>query len=142
MFDLNKDIILQISMMSYNEYNDRIASAVDHLGEFYCLKDVEDMEAAKEAYEKECAYKAIKELQEERLKIKRENLILERYLTLIHDIAYDYDGYSNALDLMGLIDEITKLSKLGKERNVTECIYGGGNQQLNILFEEIKDKNE
>lgn len=142
MFDLNKDIILQISMMSYNEYNEAIASAVDHLGEFYCLKDVEDMEAAREAYEKECAYKAIKELQEERLKIKRENLILERYLTLIYDIAYGYDGYSNASDLMGLIDEIAKLSKLGKERDVIECIYEGSNQKLNILFEEIEDKNE
>lgn len=142
MFDLNKDIILQIAMISYNEYNEAIANAVDHLGEFYCLKDVEDMEAAREAYEKECAYKAIKELQEERLKIRRENLILERYLTLIYDIAYDYDGYSDASNLMGLIDEIAKLSKLGKERDVTECIYEGSNQKLNILFEEIKDKNE
>ena len=140
MFDLNKDIILQIEMMSYNKYNDRIARANDHLGEFYCLKDVEDMEAAKEAYEKKCAYEAIKKLQEERFQIKRENLILERYLILIYDLAYDRDGYCQAEKLTSLIDEIFNLAKLGRERNLTEPIYEEKNEKFNILFEKIEDK--
>ena len=140
MLDFNKDIIFQIEMMSYNEYNDRIANANDHLGEFYCLKDVEDMKVAKKAYEKKCAYEAIKKLQEERFQIKKENLILERYLTLIYDLAYDRDGHCQAEKLASLIDEIFNLAKLGRERNLIEPIYEEKNEKFNILFEKIEDK--
>lgn len=63
-FDLDKDIIMQIEMDSYMKYNDTIASMNDHLGEMYGYSDVRDMEEAQLHYEKELAYKAIKDLQQ------------------------------------------------------------------------------
>lgn len=62
-FSLDEDIIFQIEMMSYNEYNYQIASAYDNVGDIYSLKDIEDMQGAQEHYEKKLAYEAIKELQ-------------------------------------------------------------------------------
>lgn len=63
-FDLDGDIIMQIEMDSYMKYNDTIASMNDHLGEIYGYSDVRDTEEAQLKYEKELAYKAIKDLQQ------------------------------------------------------------------------------
>ena len=63
-FDLDEDIIMQIEMDSYMKYNDTIASMTDHLGEIYGYSDVKNVEDAQLHYEKELAYKAIKNLQQ------------------------------------------------------------------------------
>ena len=66
--------------------------------------------------------------------------IMEKYLELICDLGYDYDGCKDVDSLKGLIDEMCRLASLGRACNVTEPIYidGKGNK-LNILFEEPKD---
>ena len=69
-FDLNGDIIMQIEMASYMEYNSTIATMNDHLGEIYGYSDVQNVEHAQLVYEKELAYQAIKQLQEEIKKLK------------------------------------------------------------------------
>lgn len=69
-FDINEDIIMQIEMNSYMEYNDRIARMNDYIGEIYSYKDIEDMEALQEHHEKELAYKAIRQLQKENKQLK------------------------------------------------------------------------
>ena len=104
------------------------------------MRDVENISEAKEEYEKKFAYEAIKKFQEERFQIKKENLIGERYLTLIYDLAYDRDGHCQAEKLASLIDEIFNLAKLGRERNLIEPIYEEKNEKFNILFEKIEDK--
>ena len=63
-FDVNRDIIYDIEMMSYAAYNDKIACMNEHLGEIYGYTDVDNMEKAQLEYEKELAYQAIKQLQE------------------------------------------------------------------------------
>lgn len=140
MLDLNKDIIFQIEMTSYDKYNDNIAIMNDYLGEIYSYRDIENAKLAQIKFEKDMAYDAIKKLQQERLQMKRENLILERYLTLIYDLAYDRDGCSKAEGLANLVDEIFNLAKLGRERNLTEAIYEEENKRFNILFEKIEEK--
>lgn len=137
MLDFNKDIIFQIEMASYDKFNDHIATMNDYLGEVYSYKDIEDAKLTQTNFEKEMAYGAIKKLQQERFQIKRENLILERYLTLIYDLAYDRDGCSKVEGLTNLVDEIFNLAKLGRERNLTEPIYEKENKKFNILFEKI-----
>lgn len=137
MLDFNKDIIFQIEMASYNKFNDHIATMNDHLGEIYSYKDIEDAKLTQTNFEKEMAYGALRKLQQERFQIKRENLILERYLTLIYDLAYDRDGCSKVEGLTNLVDEIFNLAKLGRERNLTEPIYEKENKKFNILFEKI-----
>lgn len=139
MLDFNKDIIFQIEMASYDKFNDHIATMNDYIGEIYSYKDIEDAKLTQTNFEKEIAYEAIKQLQQERFQIKRENLILERYLTLIYDLAYGRDGCSKAEGLANLVDEIFNLAKLGRERNLTEPIYEEENKKFNILFEKIED---
>jgi len=77
-FDLDKDIIMQIEMASYAEYNDTLAMMNDHLGEIYGYSDLKDVEEAQLHYEKELAYKAIKELQQENERLKERVAYLER----------------------------------------------------------------
>lgn len=69
-FDLNDDVIMQIEMASYMKYNSTIAAMNDHLGEIYGYSDVQNVEQAQLVYEKELAYQAIKQLQEEIKKLK------------------------------------------------------------------------
>lgn len=66
--------------------------------------------------------------------------IMEKYLELIYDLGYDYDGCNDVKSLKGLIDEMCRLASLGRACNVSEPIYvdGKGNK-LNILLEEPKD---
>lgn len=71
--------------------------------------------------------------------------IMERYLELIYDLGYDYDGCNNIGSLKGLIDEMCRLASLGRARNVTEPIFvDGKGMKANILGEILLniDKNE
>lgn len=69
-FNTNEDIIMQIEMDSYMKYNDTIASMNDYLGEIYGYSDVENVKNAQTQYEKELAYKAIEQLQQENKQLK------------------------------------------------------------------------
>lgn len=68
--------------------------------------------------------------------------IKDAYLQLIVDLAFDYDGYSKAEDLMVLIDELSAYARLALENNDTAAIYvshsfDGKETQSNILMEDI-----
>ena len=64
--------------------------------------------------------------------------IMEKYLELIYDLGYDYDGCKTTGDLMNLIDEMCRLASLGMARNVTKPITEDGKgKKYNILGEEI-----
>ena len=64
--------------------------------------------------------------------------IMERYLELIYDLGYDYDGCNDVESLKGLIDEMCRLASLGRTCNVTEPIYvDGKGMKANILGEII-----
>lgn len=68
--------------------------------------------------------------------------IKDAYLQLIIDLAFDYDGYNRAEDLMVLIDELSAYARLALENNDTVAIYvshsfDGKETQSNILMEDI-----
>lgn len=69
--------------------------------------------------------------------------IMERYLELIYDLGYDYDGFNDVESLKGLIDEMCRLASLGRARNVTEPIFvDNKGMKANILGEIILRKEE
>lgn len=71
--------------------------------------------------------------------------IMERYLELIYDLGYDYDGCNDVESLKGLIDEMCRLASLGRAKNVTEPIFADNKgMKANILGEIIlrSDENE
>lgn len=74
-FDFNEDIPYQIEMMSYMEYNNKLCSINEHLGEIYSYQDLNDTEQAQLQYEKDLSYKAIKQLQDQLQ--QKENIIKE-----------------------------------------------------------------
>lgn len=86
----------------------------------------------------------------DKMKLKNEKLarqveIMERYLELIYDLGYDYDGFNDVENLKGLIDEMCRLASLGRACNVTEPIYEDDKgMKSNILGEIILkgDKDE
>lgn len=68
----------------------------------------------------------------------KSTIIMEKYLELIADLGYDYDGCETTGDLVNLIDELVRLANLGRVCNTTEPIYENGGKKYNILMEEIK----
>ena len=65
-------------------------------------------------------------------------IIMEKYLELIADLGYDYDGFNSVESLKGLIDELVRLANLGRVCNTTEPIYVNKGKKYNILLEEIE----
>ena len=49
--NIPKEVLFDIEMQSYMEYNDRIANMYDYLGEIYSLQDIEDIKQAQKDYE-------------------------------------------------------------------------------------------
>ena len=65
---------------------------------------------------------------------------MERYLELIIDIGFDYDGCNTVEGLKRLIDELVHLASLGRACNTTEPIYINNGKQYNILHERIGEE--
>lgn len=63
--------------------------------------------------------------------------IMEKYLELIIDLGFDYDGLNTVESLKALIDEIVKYANLGRAYNITEPIFINGKKKFNILGDEI-----
>ena len=79
-------------------------------------------------------------LRAENKRLKKTIVIMEKYLELIHDLGYDYDGLNYEHDLKGLIDDMVRFASLGRACNTTQEIYvDGKGKSLNILGEELKD---
>ena len=82
----------------------------------------------------------IKQLQEENERLNKNIIIMEKYLELIRDLGYDYDGLNYEHDLKGLIDGMVRFASLGRACNITEEIYvDSKGKSLNILGEELKE---
>lgn len=82
------------------------------------------------------------EYEEEIEQLTNQIIIMEKYLELIHDLGYDYDGFNYEKDLKGLIDEMCRYASLGRVCNTTEPIFVDRDKEYNILNEEIGAKNE
>jgi hypothetical protein len=76
---LEDDILFNIDMQLYDEFNDKIATMRDYIGDIYSLRDIEEVEQAQKEREIELLRKAIitqqKEI-EELVQINEEHRIL------------------------------------------------------------------
>ena len=72
-------------------------------------------------------------------KLERENKIIKKYLQLIIDLGFDYDGFNESEDLKKLIDELVRYAVLGRDVNDKEIMYVNDNDKYNILMEKIND---
>ena len=81
-----------------------------------------------------------KKLQQENDKLNRQIVIMEKYLELIYDLGFDYDGYSANEHLKKLIDELVHCASLGRACNTTEPIFTNMGKHYNILHEEVGGK--
>ena len=77
---MKNDILFQIDMQLYDEFNDTIATMNDHLGDIYSLRDIEEVEKAEKDREIKLLREAIKKQQKELDKLKNKNKDLLRKL--------------------------------------------------------------
>lgn len=85
-----KDILFDIDMQLYDEFNDKIATMNDYLGDIYSLRDVEEVEKA----EKEKEIKLLREA------VKEQSQQIE-YLNCI--VESDKDNYINKTNIENII---------------------------------------
>lgn len=76
---------------------------------------------------------------EENAELKRQIEIMEKYLELIVDLGFDFDGCNTVESLKALIEELVHLASLARACNTTEEIYFNGDKKYNILHEEIEE---
>lgn len=74
---------------------------------------------------------------QEQVKLSMNEIIMEKYLELIIQLGYDYDGLNTVESLKSLIDELVKYAKLGITKNLTETIYENEKGKYNILGKEL-----
>lgn len=62
---LKTDILFQIDMQLYDEFNDKLCEINEHLGDIYTYKDLQDVKEAEKERERSLLIEAVKELQKE-----------------------------------------------------------------------------
>lgn len=95
--DLN-DILYDIDMQLYDEFNDKIATMNDYLGDIYSLRDVEEVENAQKEKEIELLRIAVIRLQN---KIKKAiNFINDE-----NNFFEDGENWQNVLKIKKILEE-------------------------------------
>jgi len=95
------------------------------LGNEYC-DEIMDIEKQLRGLNYQCRY------------LKRTRDIMQEYLKLIIDIAYDYDGCNTVQGLKSIIDEIVRYAIAGKDMDDSVVVYADGDKDYNILNEELE----
>ena len=110
----SNDILYDIGMQLYDEFNDKIATMNDYLGDIYSLRDVEEVENAKKEKEIELLRIAVIKQQKEIEELKNADL------TTVYLNGF-YDGEKKVKDkIKAKIEECDM-------KNLTIC-YGGRSQ--------------
>lgn len=73
---LKEDILFQIDMQLYDEFNDKICEINEHLGDIYTYRDLQDVKETKKERERSLLREAIKKLQREIDFYRKNNCIL------------------------------------------------------------------
>jgi hypothetical protein len=95
--DIN-DILYDIDMQLYDEFNDKIATMNDYLGDIYSLRDVEEVENAQKEREIELLRIAIIRLQNK----------IKKALSFIDDennFFEDGENWQNILKIKEILEE-------------------------------------
>jgi hypothetical protein len=93
-----KDILFDIDMQLYDEFNDKIATMNDYLGDIYSLRDVEEVENAQKEREIELLRIAVIRLQNK----------IKKALGFIDDennFFEDGENWQNVLKIKKILEE-------------------------------------
>lgn len=91
--EIEKDIIMQIEMESYDKFNKTIATMNEHLGEMYGYSDVEDVKVAQLKFERDRAFEILS---------KEHKALLD-----IKDTLKGYcNGYAGCVKMLDEIEDI------------------------------------
>lgn len=96
---------------------------------------------AYDQYEGNKYYKSMENLIARNKELERQIEIKNAYLTLINDIAYDYDGCNTVKSLKELIDELVKMITQAYKNDDWTVMYTNSSRtkNKNILQELIED---
>lgn len=86
--ELEKDVLFQISMQLYDEFNDKLCEINEHLGDIYTYKDLQVVENAEKERERMLLRGAIKKQGTEINKLKQENEQLKSELGYTRKLNY------------------------------------------------------
>lgn len=95
--DLN-DILYDIDMQLYDEFNDKIATMNDYLGDIYSFRDVEEVKNAQKEKEIELLRKAVTRLQYK----------IQKAIEFINDknnFFEDGESWQNVLKIEEILEE-------------------------------------
>ena len=87
--------------------------------------------------ERENLISAFNDLKTAYEKLERENNIREKYLDLIAEKSFDYDGYNSIEGLKTLIDEMDYYANLGRKADDKRVIYHHGDGTKRNILNEI-----
>lgn len=93
-----KDILFDIDMQLYDEFNDKIATMNDYLGDIYSLRDIEEVENAQKEKEIELLRKAVTRLQN---KIKK----AVDFINDENNFFEDGENWQNVLKIKEILEE-------------------------------------
>ena len=93
-----KDILYDVDMQLYDEFNDKIATMNDYLGDIYSLRDVEEVEKAQKEKEIELLRIAVTSLQNK----------IQKAIDFINDennFFEDGENWQNVLKIKEILEE-------------------------------------
>ena len=105
--EIEKDIIMQIEMESYDKFNKTIATMNEHLGEMYGYSDVEDVKVAQLKFERDRAFEILSKEHKALLDIKE-------ILSQMKHCQYLFGG-SEKTNIDKLLDIINKALEVEDE---------------------------
>lgn len=80
--DIKNNILFEIDMQLYYEFNDKFCEINDHLGDVYTYKDLQDLKEAENAKERKLLREAIQNLINRNKELEEEIKTLKEYFTL------------------------------------------------------------
>lgn len=136
-----KDILFDIDMQLYDEFNDKIATMNDHLGDIYSLRDVEEVEKVEKEKEIKLLREAVKKLQKEIEELKTINQ-MQKYRIEVMDerelISRDEVEEIIKTRIKEIQNMYDKLSKNPKEHLHSKTEYLIVICELQSILNEIK----
>ena len=105
------DILFQIDMQLYDEFNDELATMNDHIGDIYSYRDIEEVEQAEKEKERKLLREAIRKLQKEN---EQKQETIDKIMKELEEFYMKYDVISK--------DKIRELKQklLEEGHNLTE----------------------
>lgn len=144
------DVLFDIDMQLYDEFNDKICEINEHLGDTFSLRDVEEIEKAQKEKEIKLLRKAVQEQQKEIKKLKQNSLeiaitneekevieeikngIRNPYYSMTHSIFVTY--------MQILLNLINKQQEVIEQLNISDTSKELSSMNYYNLYKELNNK--